>query len=157
MRFLVLPSLIVTLLAGTGCRALRFDVGFGFGVGVHVKLPAILHTGAGLGKYYRVGHAYAEGWHAGTGRKELIWDFEISGLLYHDHHALDVFWEAFNRARRTRRHFCFLVPALMEPDNPDSYALEVGVQFFVLEIWLGFNPYYLFHDEPSAESEFQKL
>ena len=143
--------LSVALLSCVGCRTLRFDIGVGFGFGWGVKIPAVLHTGFGGGKYYRVGYAYAQGWHAGTGDEEFPLATEQVVFFWHDYSARDRWWEVSRKARRSASHRCWLVPAAWEPDDPDSYALEIRVCLLFLEITLGFNPYYLFHDKPPPE------
>jgi tetratricopeptide (TPR) repeat protein len=152
------PSLLVAL---AGCAAFRADVGYGTGLGAAVSVPAIVHTGLGGGQFTHLGHNYCDGWHVGNpSAPGYDVDAEYELVLAH--------WsEARNGiAARTERgaavpirswppsqHACFFVPVLAHPEDGSSYALEVSVALLVVDLRLGFDPWYWFHDELWGEGE----
>lgn len=155
-------ALIVITLGSSGCAAFRAQLGIGLGIGVTVKIPYVLHGGAQLSwAQMYIGHDYDEGWVEGRSVggqdvKDSVDTFTL-GPLHGVSSGKHEGWAESKyigpsgsphkgpvRSGMEQRHLCFgLVPGLYRSDDPDSYALEVEVQFLILSITLGFNPYYL--------------
>lgn len=134
-----LLAICVTLLLTSGCSAFRADVGFGFGIGAQVKIPAVAHVGMfHIGFFKFAGHNYDEGFRAGG-----PWELEINLLVHADSEKRSMTDESAPK----NEHFCVsFLPIVMDAINDDSiehstgFEIQLNAVFF--SIYLGFNPYY---------------
>ena len=136
---------VLLALLASGCSAFRADIGPGIGIGADVQIPAVLHTGFGVGYYTYVGHNYGEGWRAFN-------DWEMGDTLIFVHLATD---------EQYYRHFCFaflpIVTTIDEdhagPDLPQGWhRLEVGLFALFIGVRLGVDPWAFF--SPPAPQKF---
>ena len=129
-KMIALSVLVALSTSIGGCAMFRAAVGMGAGIGADVKIPALLHAGAGVGTFQHVGTHYGRPAHKS-------WETSANFVLWH--------WEGDLSEPVSVDHACAgLFPPLTSydenSDDIDGWSLEIGLMLGVIDLRLGFNP-----------------
>ena len=160
---------LLLLFAVSGCASVRAQVGYGFGAGADVKIPLLLHTGLGFGFWKHIGPDYgraADGKEPAREEDGDYWDITVTYPFKVAHH------ESCRRQRnhgfpedpldqdRPENHDCkMFLPVSLFTDGYTyhHYALEIGLMLGVVDLRLGFNPWFLANHKQGTEPDFYRL
>lgn len=156
--FLQCAAVLVLCLTMSGCQSARVEGGLGFGLGLAIQIPGVIHVGGFGGKYAYLGHDYGDrGWH--VGRPDERWEGDFYLGWYHEETLTENFWADVDY---TVPHACtMLFPASNSYFPPyeskayrsyihrpqPNYRFELDAYLLFFSLRLGWNPWYLFHSD----------